>query len=564
MSEASVSELAYLRGEESEAESSELARQLGAMTIGQAVHRAAQLWGDRNLLVFPERRLSARELERESSRLARGLLRLGMQRGQHVAVLLPNCLEYCVTELALARIGAAMVPVNIRYKAGELEFVLRQSDADAFLFCPRFQRQSFLEMLDEICPERTQAPDSSFRSERLSRLKLVITVAERVPGLLAYEDVLRAGDEASPGDELSQCEASVKPEDVVLLQYTSGSTAFPKAAMLAHGAVLRNAFQMAERAGIGSEDRVLSAMPMFHVGGSVCAFLGAITRGYTLYTGAHLDAAETLRIIEQEAITTYIGLEPMFIAIRNQPEFEQRSRSSLCKGWSAGTSSILRMVAEEIGIRNICSLYGLSECSPNVTISHWEDPYEKRIKTMGRPQPGVEVKIVDLHTGHTLKRGERGEICVRGYGVMRGYYNNPEETAKAIDSEGWLHTGDLGFIDEDGFLTWTGRWKDMLRVGGENVSALEVENLLCSHPQIQAAAVVGVPSAKWGEVPLAFVKLRPNEKVSESEIIHYCRERVAVFKVPHYVRFVDEFEMTGSGKIQKYLMRERAIKELNL
>jgi fatty-acyl-CoA synthase len=253
----------------------------------------------------------------------------------------------------------------------------------------------------------------------------------------------------------------------------------------------------------------------------------------------------------------------MYLALRNHEDLHKRSRASLKKGWTAGTPTILRMVAEDIGIRNVCSLYGLSEGSPNVCITHWQnDSYEKRIGTMGRPQPGTEVRITDPANDHTLPRGERGEICVRGWTVMKGYYNNPEDTARAIDSEGWLHTGDAGYITEDGYLVWTGRLKDVIKVGGENVSAVEVEHLLCTHPKIVSAAVVGVPDDRFQEVGLAFVQLKSGEVLTEREVIDYCKQKVAIFKVPKYVRFVESFQTTGSGKIQKFLLKQQAIKEL--
>lgn len=562
METSSQEDLAILRGSE-EVETA-AATEWEGMTLGQALKRCCSRWSDKELLVFPERRFSAPALAIEVERFARGLLHLGVGRGEHVAVWLPNLPEYVVAEFALARLGAAMVPVNLRYKTSELEYLLRQSDSSTLLLHPRLLDVDALDMLRKVCPEIDRGPAGELRCRALPRLRCVIALGEPASGLLSYRDVLRLGDQPELAAALRERESEVTSDSVVLLQYTSGTTAFPKAAMLAHGQVLRNAFQMAGRAGIGPEDRVLSVMPMFHVGGSVCALLGSVTVGYSLYLGPKIDAAETLRLVEEERITTYIGLEAMFLAIRHHEDFPRRSRASLVKGWAAGTSALLRMVAEEIGIANICSLYGLSEASPNVCIADWRDPHEKRIGTMGRPQPGVEVKIINPTTGATMRRGERGEVCVRGWSVMKGYYNKPDETSAAIDRDGWLHTGDLGLVDEDGYLVWCGRLKDMLRVGGENVSALEVENFLCSHPEVQAVAVVGIPDERFGEVGLAFIQLKRGARVTEEEIIAYCRERLAVFKVPRYVRFVEQFEMTGSGKIQKFRMREQALQGMGL
>ncbi len=557
-------ERAHLRGMELDVADMRSARAFQDMTYGQALELCVSRGSERELLVFPHWRCRAGEFLREVNRLACGLLHLGVRPGDHVAAWLPNLPEYAVLEFALAKLGATLVPLNTRYRASELEYVLRQSEASVLLLTPQHGKLNFLETLLKVLPELTQQPAGRLSSAAFSNLTQVITLGKAVAGALSYEEVLQVGDRPELPDALRAREASVRPDDIAILQYTSGTTAFPKGVMLSQGQTLRNAFQMARRAGIGPEDRVLSAMPMFHVGGSVCALLGAVTMGYRLYLNPDFDPGETLRWIEAERITTYIGLEAMFLALRNHQDFSRHSRESLCRGWSAGTASVLRMVAEEIGIRHICSLYGLSEASPNVCITDWRDPYEKRIHTMGRPQPDVEVKILDPNSGQTVSRGQQGEICVRGWSVMKGYYRRPAETEQAIDADGWLHTGDRGLVDADGYLVWTGRLKDTIRVGGENVSTLEVENFLCSHPKVRAAAVVGVPDEKLTEVGLAFVQLKPGKRASEQEILDYCRERVAVFKVPRYVWFVESFEMTGSGKVQKYSMRERALKELGL
>lgn len=550
--------LAHIHGDEAE---SPLGAAWNRETLPRALRRCAAEWGGKELIAVPERRVTAAQFLEEVERFALGLKQLGFGPGAQFAVWLPNTMESCVAEMAVAALGGALAFINTRYKTHEFEYVLRQSDASALLLQPEFLQIDFLTMLREVCPEVAHARNGRVESGSFPRLKQIIVAGSAPDGLISYKDVLCIGASSGKREELQRSEAAVRPEDTVILQYTSGTTAFPKAVMLSHGQVLRNAYQMAERANIGAEDRVLSAMPMFHVGGSVCALLGAVTRGYTLYTSATFDAGETLRLVESEHITAYIGLESMFIAIRNHEDFARYSRASLSKGWSAGTPSVLRIVVEEIGIRSLCPLYGLSEGSPNVCIAHWRDPLEKRVNTMGRPEPGVEVKIIDAVSAATLPRGQRGEICVRGWNVMKGYYQKPEETAAAIDADGWLHTGDLGYVDQDGYLVWTGRLKDMLRVGGENVSAVEVENFLCGHPAIRAAAVVGVPDERLREVPLAFVQLKTGTKLSEKELIEYCKPRIAGFKVPRYVRFVKQFEMTGSGKIQKFLMREKILHE---
>lgn len=532
----------------------------GSQIVGFALHDCARRYGDRDLLIFRERRITARQLEEEVEHLALGLLALGIQKGDNVAVWLPNLPETCVTELAIARVGAAMMAINTRYKASELEYVLRQSDSRALVLMPQFLTQDFIAVLRDVIPEFPTSQPGQLNAAAVPLLKNLIVLGEAQAGMFSYSEVQQMGRDRLP--ELEARERAITPDDVVLLQYTSGTTAFPKAAMLAHGQVLRNAAQMAVRAGIDDSDRVLSAMPMFHVGGSVCALLGALTMGYTLYMGPVFDAGKTLELIETEQITTYIGLESMFIALRGHEDFPRRSRASLRKGWTAGTSSILRMVADEIGIQYICPLFGLSEGSPNVCICDWRDPVEKRMNTMGRPQPDVEIKIIDPATEEEVPTGQKGEICFRGYNVMKGYYKKPDETERAIDNDGWLHTGDVGFMDADGFITWTGRLKDIVRVGGENISAVEVENFLCGHPSIQAAVVIGIPDDRLGEVCMAFIQTSPNVTLTEEEVVAYCKGKVSGFKVPRKVRFVRDFEMTGSGKIMKFAMRKKVLEEL--
>ncbi len=532
-------------------------------TLGRALAQCAERWGEKELLVFPDRRLTAAQFTREVDQFAQGLLAIGVKRGDHIAAWLSNLPELCILELAMAKLGCTMFAFNTRYRSAELEYALRHSDASTLVTMAPDSKVATLGTLQRVLPELASCDPNELNCAAAPKLRRVITLGQSGEGMMAYDEVMRLGNQPGLEEERKRIEAQVNCEDIVLMQYTSGTTAFPKAAMLCHGQVLRNAAQMGTRAGIDETDRVLSAMPMFHVGGSVCALLGAITLGYTLYLNPTFDAGETLACIEREKITTYIGLESMFISLRNHRDFHTRSRASLRKGWTAGTASLLRMVAEEIGIQHICPLYGLSEGSPNVAIADWRDPYEKRLNTMGRPQPGVEVRILSMND-HTAAVGEVGEICFRGYNVMKGYYKDPDATGRTIDSAGWLHTGDLGRMDADGYVTWTGRLKDTLRVGGENISALELENLLGSHPAVQAAAIFGVPDERLGEVPFAYVQLKANQQATAEDIIAFCKERVSGFKVPRHVRFVQEFPMTGSGKIQKYEMKKGALAELGI
>jgi len=553
----------------------EEAREWPHLTYGAALEHLAARCPDRETFVFhhveklgadgraTRRAYTAAEFLTKVNRLARGLLALGVGAGERVALWLANMPEAAIAEFAIAKIGAVVVPINTRFKAGELEYVLRQSEAETLITMEHFLDVEYEAVVRALCPETSVCSPGQLRSSRFPHLKRLITLGPGAPGMFAYAEVLALGAEPRWGRALRRREANVRPDDVVLIQYTSGSTAFPKGVMLTHDQTLRNAFLMAGRAGLDERDRVLSAMPMFHIGGSVCALLGAITRGYVLHMMTKFDAGETLRLFEEERITAYIGIETMFLMLRDHPDFSRRDRSSLRKGWAAGSPTLLRMIADEIGIPHVCSVYGLSEASPNVCITDWRDARERRLQTNGRPHPGVEVEIRDPETGERLPPGRAGEICVRGYNVMKGYYRMPEETARAIDPEGWLHTGDRGMLTEDGYLVFLGRLKDVLRVGGENVSALEVENFLLAHPKVVAAAVIGVPDPQWGEVPAAFLQLKEGESLTEEEVVAYCRQHLASFKVPRYIRFVREFPMTGSGKIHKTRLREVLEKEMS-
>jgi fatty-acyl-CoA synthase len=537
------------------------------LTYGAALERIVARLAERELFIFHHdgHRLAYRAVDflAEVNRLACGLLALGLAPGERVALWLANLPEAALAEFAIAKLGAVLVPINTRFKTSELEYVLRQSEAGMLIAMDRFLDVNYEAMLREVCPELNRYLPGELKSRRCPHLRSVITLGKQSPGMFAYQEVLSLGEKAGLDRSLRTREAKVSPDDIALIQYTSGSTAFPKGVMLSHDQTLRNAFIMSGRAGFDENDRVLSAMPIFHIGGSVCALLGAITRGHALHMMAKFDPAETLRIFEEEKITAYIGIETMFLMLREHPDFLRRSRSSLSKGWAAGAPRLLQMIADEFGIEHICSVYGLSEASPNVCITDWRDCRQKRLSTNGKPHPGVELQIRDPISRQPLPPKQTGEICVRGYNVMKGYYRLPEETARAIDREGWLQTGDLGFLTEDGYLVFSGRCKDVLRVGGENVSALEVENFLLTHPEITAAQVVAVPDDKWGEVPAAFLKLKEGSQISEQEVIAYCRQHLAHFKVPRYIRFVRDFPMTGSGKIHKYLLREQILAEEN-
>jgi fatty-acyl-CoA synthase len=359
-------------------------------------------------------------------------------------------------------------------------------------------------------------------------------------------------------------EAAVSPDDVGVIQYTSGSTAFPKGVMLSQNSVVRNAWHFGEALALEPADVYVSPMPFFHVGGLVTAALCCFVHGATLVAQGHFDAEAMLRLIASEHATVLGGVETNYLLAMDHPRFKTYDLSSLQKCIVLGTGEFVRRVHDEMGIASVCTLYGISEASPNVTIVRVGEPLEVSLRTMGRPQPEVEVRIADLASGAALAPGEQGEICVRGWNVMQGYYNNPQETARAVDADGWLHTGDLGSLDDGGYLVFAGRIKNVIRVGGENVSAEDVENVLGSHPKVKLAQVVGVPDARLQEVCVAYVELKDGQVATDDELIDYCRDRLATFKVPRRIRFTDDWPMTGSGKVQRFKLRERELERTNV
>lgn len=503
------------------------------LTLGALLREQAVAYGESDALVAGGMRLSYRALEEQSRLAARALLALGVKRGGHIGILMGNTAEWVVLFYAAARIGAVSVPVNTRFKTGELEYCLGQADIQHLFFVERFLNIDFASMLREI-PAR---PDTSIAVDTVQ-----------------WQAFLHSGH-AVPVVRLQEAEALVKPDDVMLIQYTSGTTSFPKGAQLTHHGMLGNAYCAARRFGARAQDRYYSARPFYHVAGTTLSLLVALTAGACLLTTPAFAPGEALALIYAEQATLISGNDTIFQMLLDHPEFD-RARLNLRGGWAAAGPEVMDRIRTLMGVEGLCLAYGLSEASPNVVMSSWQEPFEIRRSGAAFPHPGMEVRTA-----------ENGEILVRGWSVMKGYWKMPEETAKAIDAEGWLHTGDLGVIDDAGRLRFTGRLKDMFRVGGENVSPLEVEELLHTHPAIAFAQVIGVPDARLGEVPCAYVMLKPGAALAPQELMDWCKPRCANFKVPRYVKVVAEFEsigMTGSSKVQKTKLREHALREFEL
>ena len=527
-------------------------------TLATALAHAASVRPAQEALVIAGRRLTYAELWKSVQQAAAALHQSGVNRGDHVAVCMGNSIEWVVFFYAAATLGAVTVPVNTRFKADEFEYCLRQADVKLLFVADRFLKIDFLAMLRSFCPAiDTQLPDA-----KLPLLRSVIVLGTDVPkAALSYADFLAHGATAG---ELPL--AAVQPDDVLLMQFTSGTTSYPKGVMLTHDNMLRNAAYIARRFDCRAGDRYFSARPFYHVAGSTLSLLAALASGACLYSTPTFDAGEALRVMADEKCTLTSGNDTMFLMQLNHPDFATFPLT-LRGGWVSCGPEVTQQLIARMGMRGVTQAYGLSEASPNVCMSYFTDDLQKRIDGWAHILDDVEVRIVEPASGADLPPGTPGEILVRGWSVMKGYYKMPGQTAQAIDTDNWLHTGDLGVMDEDGRLRFLTRIKDVFRVGGENVAPAEVEDVLHRHPKIKQAQVIGVPDPRLIEVPAAYVILREGESATPEEIIAWSKERLANFRVPRYVKIIDSFEhygMTGSAKVQKNKLRAQALIDLGL
>jgi fatty-acyl-CoA synthase len=527
------------------------------ITFSDMLGRVSKRFSSNEAIVYRKLRISYRELKDQAERVARAFLGIGVQKGDKVSLWLHNCPEWIYIQLALGMIGAVLVPINTRFKINELQYTLKQSDSRVLVTMDRFLNTDFAGIVYEAIPELRRNARGRLRSRNFPVLEKIICIGkEPRQGMLSWGRFLRKAAEIAEQDFM-QRQRQVEPDDVVMIQYTSGTTSFPKGAMLTHNGVLRNSFQLGQRMGIEEGDRNFCPLPFFHVGGAVISTLVAFQYGAALIICDTYDPEAALRIVEKERCTAMSGIETHFLMMYEHQDFAKYNLSSLEKGWTIGQPQIVRDIYEKLGMKKILNIYGISEASPNVTATDIDDPLEFRMYWHGKPHPQTQIKIVDYEKGASKPPHREGEICVRGWNVMKGYYKKPEETRIAIDNEGWLHTGDSGLVDEEGNLKFTGRIKDIIRVGGENVSAMEVENFILTHPKVKNVSVIGVDERRLTEVCLAVIQLKDGEKATEKEIIEYCKGKIAGFKIPRYVRFTSEFPMTGSGKIQKFLLKEK-------
>ena len=528
------------------------------LTLGQLVDRAADQWGDREALCFEGRRWTFAQVRDETDQVARGLIAAGIAPGEHVCLWLNNRPEYLFIQFALAKIGAVLVPINTRFRTHDMAYIVTQSDATTLISAQRSGPIDYLAMIEELLPGlREQSPEALSIPSAPALKRLILLSDQPVPGTLHWDAVLTSG-QAVPHDEVRRRCAEIDPDGTAFIMYTSGTTGFPKGVMQRHN-VLRAVGDVASRLGITPRDATLTYLPLYHAYALVVSALMSPLTGSRQVLTVGFDPAEALRLIEAERITMIHGFDTHFKDLLEHPSRPARDLSSLRTGLAAAgmlSSEPIARRAQEL--LPTSTGWGMTEVGGIVALSHLDSDLEARTTMSGWPLPGYEIKIVDPASGDSQPPGELGEICLRGYSVMQGYYRKPEETARTVDADGWLHSGDVGFLREDGCLRFMGRDKDMLKVGGENVDPMEVEAFLLADPRINHVAVVGLPDPRLAEVPVAFVIREVGAELSEEEIVGLCRGRLASFKIPRRVFFVDQFPMTGSGKIQKYLLREEA------
>jgi fatty-acyl-CoA synthase len=538
-------------------------------TLGALLGHVAGRFPDNDALIYVDRglRYTWREFNEVCRQVAKGLLKLGIKKGDNVAIWAYNVPEWVILQFATAKIGAVLVTVNTAYKSAELEYILDQSDSTTLFMVKSFKDTDYVATLIDVVPELATAQPGTLSTAKLPFLKTVVFIGTETPaGMLNFERIMDLG-KVVPDSELAAVEATLDCHDVINMQYTSGTTGFPKGVMLTHYNLVNNGFNIGECMKFTEKDRLCIPVPFFHCFGSVLGVMASVTHGTAMIPVEIFDPLKVLQTVEKERCTAVHGVPTMFIAELEHPEFDKFDLTSLRTGIMAGSVcpiEVMKRVVKDMHVTEITSVYGQTESSPGITQTRTEDSIELRVATVGRALPDAEVKIIDIETGATLPPGKQGELCARGYMVMRGYYKMPEETAKVIDADGWLHTGDLAVMDENGYCKITGRIKQMIIRGGENIYPKEIEEFLYTHPKISDVQIYGVPDRKYGEQVMAAVVLKKGALMTENEVREFCRGRIANYKVPKYVKFVDSYPMTASGKIQKFKLREMAIRELQL
>jgi fatty-acyl-CoA synthase len=538
-------------------------------TIGRCLDQAARRWSDREALVSPSHdvRWTWKEFACHVDALAAGFLALGLERGARIGVWSLNRPEWTLTQFAAAKAGLILVTINPAYRLSELEFALAKVGCAAIVTATAFKTSNYMEMLNTLLPELAASPPGELQAQRLPQLRAVIQIGgPKCPGTIAFEDVTKMGG-TRHREQLAELGKTLQFDDAVNIQFTSGTTGSPKGVTLTHHNILNNGYFVGRAMRLTEQDRICIPVPLYHCFGMVMGNLASVTLGATMvYPGEGFDPLATLQTIEREKCTAVYGVPTMFIAELDHPEFSNFNLKTLRTGIMAGAPcpiEVMKRVNNEMNMGEVTIAYGMTETSPVSFQSSTDDPLERRVSTVGRIHPHVEVKVVDLE-GRVVPRGERGELCTRGYSVMLGYWDEAEKTADVLDAQGWMHTGDIAIIDQEGYCNIVGRIKDMVIRGGENLYPREIEEFLYRHPKIQDVQIFGVADDRYGEELCAWIRTRPGETLTPEEVRAFCQGQIAHNKIPRYVEFVEEFPMTVTGKIQKFLMREAVEAKLGL
>ncbi|APC48515.1 AMP-binding protein [Virgibacillus halodenitrificans] len=539
---------------------------LRKITVGELLEEQVNLYPDQEAVIYPElnMRKTYSEFNEMVDKAAKGLMALGIKKDEHVAIWSDNKPEWLTSQFATGKMGAVLVTVNTNYQAKELEYLLKQSDATTLIMAESYKGTSYIDILKKVCPEFSTAEKGNLHSKKLPRLKNIIIIGETTYSFAYnWDEVLRNADKITD-EELHLRQSSLNHDEVINMQYTSGTTGFPKGVMLTHYNIVNNGNQIADCMKLTNIDRLCIPVPFFHCFGCVLGVLAAVSKGATMVILEQFDAEKVLQAVDNEKCTALHGVPTMFIAELNHPSFNTYDLTHLRTGIMAGSTcpmEVMTKVMNEMGAKEITIAYGQTESSPVITQTRADDPIELKVGSVGKPHPNVEVRVVIPGTKQEQETGVPGELLTRGYHVMKGYYNNLSATKEAIDDEGWLHTGDLAVLYDNGYLEITGRMKDMIIRGGENVYPREIEEFLYQHPAILDVQVTGIPDEKYGEEIVAWVILKKGITTTVQDIKSFCKGNISHHKIPKYIQFVNEYPMTASGKIQKFKLKELAVKQ---
>ena len=538
-----------------------------SIDIGTHFDKTVSKFPDKLALVSKHQgiRYSYSEYQSVINDFAAGLLSIGIKKRDRVGIWGPNSVEWCITQFATAKIGAILVCLNPAYRLSEISYALNKSECKAIVTSKIFKSSHYISMLSELAPELQTCRKGELKSEKLPWLRHVIRMGnERTPGMYNFDEVKELSSQKLI-DEVANIQSSLKPDDAINIQFTSGTTGSPKGATLTHSNILNNGSIVGEGMKLSPDDRLCVPVPLYHCFGMVMGNLACMSHASTVVLpNESFDPEDTMRTVQEDKCTALHGVPTMFIAMLEHPNFGNYDLSSLRTGIMAGSScpvEVMKRVITDIGMTDVLIAYGQTECSPVNHMTTFDDPIDKRVETVGKAGPHIEIKIVDAE-GNVAHIGEKGEICCRGYGVMQGYWNDADRTNETIDEEDWLHSGDIGVMDEMGYVAVTGRIKDMIIRGGENIYPREIEEYLYGHPAIQEAQVFGILDSKFGEQVAVWVQLNDGVTLTEEELISYCTNQISHFKIPHYIKFVSEFPMTVTGKMQKFVMQKTYTDEL--